>query len=237
MVVKTLNINENPLADYGNIICGDRFVGRKSEVAKIHNRVLGKSSGNISVIGLPRIGKSSLVWQALLADRDENKNCKTFITRLDLGEFDNSHDLFSAIVAYVHDELYEYLDEPLKLKIEKTILDISDQNIRNQEKKRNIQKFFKIVKANKFKIIIILDEFDHIKAFFKLEDFQFLRELSIHPDTKVVFVTISRRTIQEIELENGTISTLAGVFSNLFLAPFNSADLIDYWEVLEILGV
>jgi len=237
MVVKTLNIKENPLADYGNIIHGDRFVGRKSEIATIHNRVLGKNSGNISIIGLPRIGKSSLVWQALLAEKDKYENDKTLITRIDVGEFDNSLDLFSALIAYVQEEIDDKFDEPTKLKVEKTISKVKDQSASNHEKKRNIQKFFKIALANNFKIIIVLDEFDHIRAFFKLEDFQFLLELSIHPKTKVIFVTISRRTIQEIELENGTISTLAGVFSNLFLSPYNTEDLSDYWEVLEILGV
>lgn len=237
MVIKTLKIQGNPLADYGNIIFGDRFVGRKSEIAEIHNRVLGKNSGNISIIGLPRIGKSSLVWQALLAERKKYKNDNILITRIDVGEFNNSLDLFSSLVDCIQEDLCESVDETLKLKIEKTLSRINDQNTGNHEIKRSIQKFFKIVQSNDYKVIIVLDEFDHIKTFFKLEDFQFLRELSIHPEIRVAIVTISRRTIQEIELENGTISTLAGVFSNLFLTPFNSNDLLDYWEVLEILGV
>jgi len=237
MVIKTLNLQENPLADYGNIIFGDRFVGRKPEISEIHNRVLGKNSGNISIIGLPRIGKSSLAWQALLTERKKYKNNKIFIIRIDVGEFNNSINLFSFLVDCVKEELFENVDETLKLKLEKTISKINDQNTSNHEKMGSIQKFFKIVQLNAFKIIIVLDEFDHIKTFFKIEDFQFLRELSIHPETRVVFVTLSRRTIQEIELENGSISTLAGVFSNLFLTPFNSDDLFDYWNVLKILGV
>ena len=71
MVIKTLS-TQNPFADYGNIIEGNRFIGRKSSIATIHNRVMGNSFGNIAIIGLPRIGKSSLVWNALMVKKTES---------------------------------------------------------------------------------------------------------------------------------------------------------------------
>jgi hypothetical protein len=64
MVIKALN-TQNPFSDYGQIVKGSRFAGRKEEVQKIHNRVLGEAYGNIAIMGMPRIGKSSLVWNAL----------------------------------------------------------------------------------------------------------------------------------------------------------------------------
>jgi AAA+ ATPase superfamily predicted ATPase len=193
MVVKTLNIKENPLADYGNIIHGDRFVGRKLEIATIHNRVLGKNSGNISIIGLPRIGKSSLVWQALLAEKDKYENDKTLITRIDVGEFDNSLDLFSALIAYVQEEIDDKFDEPTKLKVEKTISKVKDQSASNHEKKRNIQKFFKIAQANNFKIIIVLDEFDHAN----LSDLDCFK--TKNPTSEILAKTIFERLASQMD--------------------------------------
>ena len=69
MDVSTLNSSQNPFSDYGTIVEGERFIGRKNEIASIHSRVLGNNYGNLSIVGLPRIGKSSLVWNALLIQK------------------------------------------------------------------------------------------------------------------------------------------------------------------------
>ena len=65
MVIKELKI-ANPFADNAGIVTDNRFVGRKSEIFEIHTRVLGELYGNWAIVGLPRIGKSSLVWNALI---------------------------------------------------------------------------------------------------------------------------------------------------------------------------
>jgi hypothetical protein len=70
MVIKKLNV-VNPFADNAGIVTGSRFVGRQSEINEIHTRVLGELYGNLAIVGLPRIGKSSLVWNALIP-----LNCK-----------------------------------------------------------------------------------------------------------------------------------------------------------------
>ena len=109
--------------------------------------------------------------------------------------------------------------------------------LKSHEQKRYLHRYFKLLKKTDFRIIYIFDEFDYVKAFFKLEDFQLLRELSISPETKIALVTISRHSIQEIELENGTISTLAGVFHNLNLSMFSDEDLSKYWLRFDSFGI
>lgn len=52
----------------GKIVFGDRFVGRTNALRQIRNRVV-EGHGNISVIGMPRVGKTSLVWECLMTDR------------------------------------------------------------------------------------------------------------------------------------------------------------------------
>ena len=60
----------NPFASAGTIVNGDLFVGRSVELTEVYNRVLGKNFGNLSIVGIPKIGKSSLM-QALYDRRNE----------------------------------------------------------------------------------------------------------------------------------------------------------------------
>ena len=64
-----------------------------------------------------------------------------------------------------------------------------------------------------------------------------MRELSTLPETKICLVTISRRTIQELEPDNGAISNFYGVFSELRLRLFTEDDMADYWQRVENLGL
>lgn len=68
MATQSLN---NPFADYGRIVSGERFIGREKEIRMINQRVLGTAYGNLAIIGLPRIGKSSLAWHAIMDRKEE----------------------------------------------------------------------------------------------------------------------------------------------------------------------
>jgi hypothetical protein len=230
MVIKTLNL-DNPFADYGNIVQGNRFVGRKAEIVAIHNRVLGSNYGNLAIMGLPRIGKSSLAWNALIKEKDELSKRKILIIRLNAGSILNSKDFYLKLmdkalpnVRTLSFDLYEQL---ATLR----------QSYNERESDNDIEFFFALIKEFNYRLIYILDEFDNLANFFKLQDFQLLRELSISPDTKICLVTISRRTIQELEPDNGSISNFYGVFTDLHLKPFSDIDLIDYWEMVENKGI
>jgi len=232
MVNEKLISNENPLADYGSIISGDRFIGRENEINNIKNRVLGRNFGNISIVGLPRIGKSSLVWQALMVDKENLLREKKVVIRINVGEINSTESFFNYLIDEVYFEIEGLIDDNQKIR---RIYDkLNNVNLKKIEKRKYLQRFFKTINREQLRIIFILDEFDHIKIFFKLEDFQLLRELSINPETKIALITISRLTIQELELENGTISTLAGVFSNLYLGMFSDIELDEYWKYLAI---
>ncbi len=62
---------ENPFADYGNIVRGERFIGRKENLRVIESRIVRpKEPGNLAIIGEPRIGKSSLVYKAIVEQKD-----------------------------------------------------------------------------------------------------------------------------------------------------------------------
>ena len=101
-----------------------------------------------------------------------------------------------------------------------------------------IQRFFERVRQDHRRIIFILDEFDHARYLFKdnTAGFQGLRELSYRPEWRVAFITTSRRTIRDIELQTQAISTFDGIFHKHYLGMFNDSGLQEYFNRLSSAG-
>lgn len=230
MVIKALEILENPFSDYGNIIYGERFIGRKREISLIRDRVLSLNYGNLAIVGLPRVGKSSLGWQSIMIEKEKLLKEKTLVINMNIGTINSTPNFYQDLINKVISILKKNAPG---LVLDNNFEKMTNINIDFSE----IQNFFTILRFNGFKVILILDEFDHVTNFFKLEDFQFLRELSISPDTRICLITISRKTLKEIEKENGGISNLYGVFRELNLGLFNATDLEDYWKHFSNLGI
>lgn len=96
-----------------------------------------------------------------------------------------------------------------------------------------IEDFFAVLKQIGFRVIYILDEFDNFSNLGQQEDFQLLLALSSDPQYKICLVTVSRRTIPEIENKNyGAISDFYGIFHDLRLGLFNENDVALYWDRL-----
>ncbi len=237
MVIKELNI-ENPFADNAAIVISERFVGRKFEINEIRTRVLGELYGNLAIVGLPRIGKSSLVWNSLIPLKDKLLQEKHIIAYISISSGDNAINFFKGLSSAILEEI-EFENELFDIyeRLKNIYNDIKLNQNDRFEFLNHVKKFFKFCKKGNIRTTFILDEFDYSERIFTVADFQFLRELSTLPETKVCLVTISRRTIQELEPENGAISNFYGVFSYLHLQLFNDVDLIAYWERLKSLGI
>lgn len=233
MATESLN---NPVADYGGIVSGDRFVGRKDALLQINQRVLNNPYGNLAIMGLPRIGKSSLAWQAIMTKRESLLSAKTIPLFFQVGSCESAESFYKQLVNYVHDELeFECEDERYE-KFSSKILSELDNTSDKSQIILQVQKYFKLVKRLGYKIIYILDEFDSVQGIFSVSDFQTLRELSTKPDTKICIVTCSRKTIQEIESKDGAISNFYGTFSEIRLGMFSEEDIKEYWNRLSIVG-
>ena len=182
MATQSLN---NPVADYGGIVCGSRFVGRKNELLQIKQRVLGQYFGNLAIMGLPRIGKSSLAWQAIMSNKDSLIEEKSLPVFFQVGSCDTAEVFYKQFVYYVHEEM-EFIceDERYSKYASKILTEIQQANNKSIIIPL-VQKYFKLVKRLGYKIIYILDEFDSVESFFSVADFQTLREISTKPDTKI----------------------------------------------------
>ena len=220
----------NPFADYGSIVCGERFVGRKKELNTIKQRVLGQNYGNLAIMGLPRIGKSSLAWQAIMEKKESLLKDKTIPVFFQTGSCEDSFTFFRQMVSLLDEELLYVCDDKRYLTFGEKIIasikndtDITDFTL-------SIQRYFKLIKRLGYKVIYVLDEFDSVQSFFSVANFQLLRELSYNPETKICLVTCSRKTIQEIEAKNGAISNFYGTFSEIRLGMYDDDSLAEYWQ-------
>jgi hypothetical protein len=224
----TQTLLNNPFNDFGSIVHGQRFVGRKEALNILSQRVLGDSYGNLAIMGLPRIGKSSLAWQGVMTKKEELIDNKTIPIFFQSGISHTARSFFSQLVFRLHREMLYYDDKKYEKYASPIVEDI--KTIDDDSFALSIMEYYEIVKRLGFKVIYILDEFDSVQDIFNVADFQLLRELSNNPDTKVCLVTCSRKTIQEIEAKNGAISNFYGTFKDLRLGMFDASDMNEYWE-------
>ncbi|MFA6647584.1 MAG: ATP-binding protein [Bacteroidia bacterium] len=226
-------ILQNPFADYGGIVVNDRFVGRKKEIENIQNRLLGSTYGNIAVVGLPRVGKSSLVWNSIIAEKDKLLSKNILPIWISFGEYDSLYETFEDIIFEI-DENFNNTDLSDNLKV---ISEKIGSNSSIVVKRRFIKRYFKFLKQKGYRIIVALDEFDNAKNILNLQEFQFLRELSYNIETKIGLITISRKSIQELEPDNGALSNFYQIFSDLRLKLFSENDIDIYWKRIENYGI
>jgi hypothetical protein len=233
-----MNDFENPFADYGNIVRGERFIGRKSDLRTIESRIVRpREPGNLAIIGEPRIGKSSLIYKAVVERRGELLEKRLLPIWLNLATYDQSAILFRSLVTRCYDDLEElgWLTEPIKYAAERALQD----ELSWSEGYGRIQRFFEKVRQTDVRVLFVLDEFDHARHLFKgdISGFQGLRELSYRPEWRTTFITTSRRSIRDIELQTHAISTLDGIFHKHYLAMFTPQDMQTYFQRLSSVGV
>jgi hypothetical protein len=221
---------ENPFADYGSIVRGERFIGRHDSLRVIENRVIRpREAGNLAIIGEPKIGKSSLVYKAVVERKHELIAKKILPIWFNLATYDQSPIFFRSLVTRCHDEIEELgcLSDPIKLAADRALQDEFSWS----EGYSRIQRFFEKVRESGFRVLIVLDEFDHARLLFKgdISGFQGLRELSYRPEWRVTFITTSRRTIRDIEPQTQAISTFDGLFHKHYLAMFDEEEMREYF--------
>lgn len=229
---------ENPFADYGNIVRGERFIGRHESIRVIENRVINpREPGNLAIIGEPRIGKSSLVYKSIMERKEKLIERKLIPIWFNLGNYDQSKIFFRSLVTQCYDELtdLQLLTDSIKKAADRALED----ELTWGEGYSRIQRFFERIRQQDIRILIILDEFDNARNLFKgdISGFQGLRELAYRPEWRVAYITTSRRTIREIELQTHAISTFDGIFHKHYLAMFNDKDIEEYFSRLLSVGI
>lgn len=227
----------NPHADFGGTVTGARFVGRESELRAIANRVFGAGGfGSIAVVGLPRIGKTSLVSEAIRR-AEENSSIwrKTIVVRLNVGTVDSIGSLFRSLIEDLRDTLRErgFHDDLIDRRIAEAIntpdLDFGA-----------VRRVFKAIRQADIRPVCILDEFDAGRRVFEdtPQCFHWLRELCSNPEFKAAVVIVAKRRLQDVARLAGHESDYwANVLLTLPLKPLLDGDVSEFIARLEEEGV
>ena len=222
-----MKTNENPFASAGSIVDGDLFIGRSCELEELRGRVLGKNFGNLSIVGIPKVGKSSLMY-TIYKDRnqlyDDYKYVVVWYTFKKIEEYtdDDPREIFVDIVHQVVKELKRHKYDTSDLTY--YVNEVSNLELRFTEFQSTIRDFFEELVYNQVRVILCLDEFDYCKNYLDECHFQLLRELSYRPENKIAIVTASRRSVHDIEKDSGGGSNFFETFKKIYLKPFSIED-------------
>ncbi len=219
----------NPFIDEGSIVFGEKFVGRYEALSLIEDRVVSGLSC-LAIVGQGRMGKSSLAYHALVHQRQRLAERRILVLSLNLPSFQNRTDLFRKIIWLAREELEEYAPNLLgEVRVERFLQKTQQGNLEWLDLQDTVQQFFKFLKRREWGAILILDEFDAARTVLRgdLQAFQTLRELAYQPEWRVGLVTLSRRSLEEIEVQSEAISNLHGIFDTYYLPRFSFNELTE----------
>lgn len=192
----------NPFSLYGSMATGSRFLGRDHEVEQLRDRLLTDPSGfaSVAVVGLPRIGKSSLVKRAILdAPRDllvERKAVVVTITVSTVGA-----GKADQLLLHVLDEIVREVSEPATDGIPGFPQDQLARIAGDRTQPFScLRRVLTALRRENYRVICILEEFDTIRNIFRNETHRFnqLRELASYPAYSMGMVFVSKRPLQTL---------------------------------------
>ncbi len=229
---------QNPFASAGSIVYDAQFIGRETDLRVLEDNVLHlPKPRNLAIIGLRRIGKSSLAYHAIIRCKEDLIAKRLLPIWINMATFSQASDFFSSLVTACYYELKDL--DLLLVEIEHAAQRFLQDTSPRTGLYPFIQRFFRKVYQSNIQVLFILDEFDSAKHLFQdgVSEFQVLRELAYNPDCGVSLLTISLFTIQEIERSTSTVSSLDGIFMKHYLSMYNRADIHEFFSRLSSLGI
>ncbi len=221
---------ENIYEDFGKIISNKkRYIPRDGATNHILSRIDGRIFGSFSLVGLPRIGKSTVIYQVFSQKKDE---LVVDIVLSSIGE--NDVQKFFYILAR---SIYKKLKKlnALNDEIEEIYKDFNECNFKRYGTEYFLEFIEVVVDETTLKLIIIIDEFDWASRLFRSSPhyFQVIREMAIQDKYRTAFIFISRRLVEEIELRMDGVSNLRQVLKISYLKPYSDNEVECYFKELQ----
>lgn len=212
----------NPFTGYGRTVVGERLVGRDAHIAAL-SRWLLDDDGSFSLVGMPRIGKSSVVHAVGEMIRVERPSVA--MIAVDCQSFPSQRQLFDDLLERLRAEMQRLALEPLSLT----------RQVYNTEGDRTYESFRAFARTLEdacrqsatFRTIITLDALDRICGWPSGGDvIHSIRAIADHPQRyRASFGLVSRRRLRVIEIVLTGISTLATMCHVEFLGPLDQKAL------------
>src|SRR5690348_10339124 len=208
----------NPFVGYGTIASDDRFVGRDLERGALRRR-LYEARSSAALIGLTRMGKSSLANQILREAPDE----RTLTGWVNIATVRSGAEVLRDILALC----------PSEVALHATFTTAGSASAGGDARDTHevpIHDLYRMIREALLRLgrsgghlVVVLDEFDSIKLFPDARDFlNLLRELVYYPDRiPMAVLAVARRPIDRIEVDAADVSSFAGVCDSIYLRPMD----------------
>lgn len=210
----------------------DSFLGRKTEVGKLDEDIF-LNEGTCHLVGVPRIGKSSLIKRVLSLHADE-EDC--LILKLTMGESSSAFQFWCGVWEGILSRLEE---KGIPLMPFQPFLD-QLQAIEEDDPKwysrmnGPIKQLCCALGKNDLRLILVIDEFDAVLTVFGQDvwHYQLLRTLASEREHAITCVVISRRSLSLLEGRASILSTFHGVFPSQRILGFNKRDMEEVYSTL-----
>jgi hypothetical protein len=193
---------ESPFASFGTVARGPRFFGRESILEAVSDRVLHGGS-SAALIGLPRIGKSSVAGRVV----DDLRSAGVEYSEVTASACQDGAD-FLREVAFGVDPSPDGLQDLSAVY-------------------RALKRSLRTCHAQSRRHVVIVDEFDAIRHWADgARTMHILRDLLYDPSrVPLAGLFMCRRPLERLELELAGVSTFAGVVQQVFVSHLSQDDI------------
>lgn len=239
---------------------GAGFFGRKNILDKIKEDIIenaktfdneGTKNLTMSIVGLNRIGKSSIVQKFIHDTLSKKDDILVVLMGLDtfmdsekrIGVPDPADQFWFRLVKKLRNEIKTKapnLPKELMDDIDKLDKRRFDVNVDINDFRDDLVDFFKnLDEKSQYRVILILDEFDAAETLFKGQESNFatLRTIANSADNSVTMITVSRRSLEKIAQDKNGVSTFHGVFYPRHIPPFENDEVEMMYRALGKYGI
>ena len=228
-------MREENIFKVGDVVEGESLIGYEKFYRKLRRDIL-INRGNLSLVGLHRMGKTSLMKKLHEEATDYSRDIiPIFVNLQELVAYENRTP-FESLLMYVAEEVKESLSWRRDLDQCKNFCLTFDKMARargGMSFRTPFKDLFKEIKKLGMHVLLSLDEFDAAEKIFETNaDYELFRSLA-DPAYAVGLVFISRRRLYMIEKKNENNSTFHSAFREMPLTGLDEDDVKLFFATLE----
>lgn len=237
---------ENPFLGVGSVVYDEQFIGRESSLQLIDRMITipKRILKAIAIVGYPRIGKTSLAYHSIECRKDKLLATKKIPIWINFGTYKHIFDFFQDLVRQALKKFNE-------IQLKDSRLEDSYKKVFSYQNSPDswtgfiseLRCFFEWAAGTGYQLIYVLDEFDSARILFHQRHAELLafRDLASLPQFKMTFMTISRRSVREIELKALGIPTGNSVLDLViqkkeYLKMYQTSELSQYFKLYNKIG-
>ncbi|MGH2493239.1 MAG: hypothetical protein ACRDIV_00880 [Ktedonobacteraceae bacterium] len=235
-----MSLSTPPFGEYDAPLASLPFIERNSALRVIEQRVLAvQEPGNLSIVGLPRIGKTSLLYHALL-EREFLPHTRHMLPIwLNLADYKQPELFFRALAQKCIEQVTKlgWSTNATQRAAEAALQEGISWSEAYARMQRYLQKLHQARPG--IRVVCALDSFNAAADLFKADPtyFSSIRGLYENPSWRVTFITISQLPLREIELLAQGVPTMHVPFQEYYLTLFDATEMQEYYAHLATIGL